>query len=227
MDIGDLLKNSDKLKEVLRRAIWDNDKKLAEALIPVVKDPELTYLYAFEIVQGKIKDEWEDIIAQDPLISYNYASRVLKRPFPKGEDIIAQDPYASYHYAKDVLKGPFPKGEDIIATNRDLSYYYAKKILKGPFPKGEEYAIAQDLYASYYYARDVLKGPFPKGEDAISENSELSYAYAQNILKDRFKKGEETIINDKKVLKEYMKFLKQIGKLDEFLEDHPEVKKEN
>jgi len=174
MNIGDLLKNSDKLKEALRRAIRDNDRKLAEILIPLVKDPYLTYLYAFEIVQDKIKDEWEDIIAQDPLISYNYASKVLHGPFPKGEDVIAQDPYTSY-----------------------------------------------------YYAKDALNGPFIKGEDAISKKSEFSYAYAQNILKDRFEKGEETIIKDKYYLEDYVEFLKEIGKLDEFLEDHPEVKEED
>jgi hypothetical protein len=28
-------------------------------------------------------------------------------------------------------------------------------------------------------------------------------------------------------LKEYIEFLKEIGKLDEFLKDHPEVKEEN
>jgi len=174
MDIGDLLKNPDKLKEALRRAIGNNDKKLAETLIPIVRNPELTYLYAAKIIKGKIKDEWEDIIAQDDVYSFYYARNILNGPFPKGEDVIAQDPYSSYYYAKDVLNGPFPKGEDAIATNRDLPYYYAKE-----------------------------------------------------ILKDRFRKGEKAIINYGRFLKEYIEFLKEIGKLDEFLKDHPEVKEEN
>jgi len=174
MDIVDLLKNSDKLKEALRRAIRDNNRKLAKILIPLVKDPYLTYLYAFEIIKGKIKDEWEDIIAQDP--------------------------YPSYYYAKDVLNSPFIKGEDAISKKSELSYMYVQNILKDRFEKGEE---------------------------AISKSDEYSFYYAKDVLKNRFEKGEETIINDKKVLKEYMKFLKEIGKLDEFLEDHPEVKLED
>jgi hypothetical protein len=174
MDVNDLLKDPDKLKKVLRRAIWNNDKKLAEILIPIVRDPRLTYLYAFEIVQDKIKDEWEDIISKDAECAYRYAFYILK--------------------------GPFPKGEDAISKVSDYSYYYAE---------------------------EILKGPFPKGEDAISRNDKLSYMYAKFILEDRFKKGEGTIIKDKYYLEDYIEFLKQIGKLDEFLKDHPEVKLED
>jgi hypothetical protein len=48
--------------------------------------------------------------------------------------------------------------------------------------------------------------------------------YAVNVLGNRFKKGEEAIIKDRYYLSEYIKFLRKIGKLDEFLKDHPEVK---
>jgi hypothetical protein len=172
MNISDLLKDPNKAKEVLEKAINSKDKELAELLIPIVKDPFLTYRYANEIVKGKIKNEWEDIIAQDSKISLDYALKVLHDPFPKGEDAIAQDPYSAYQYA-----------------------------------------------------RYVLYGPFPKGEDAISKDTYFSYGYAKEVLKDRFKKSERTIINGEKYLiKDYMKFLKQIGKLNEFLKDHPEVK---
>jgi len=39
-------------------------------------------------------------------------------------------------------------------------------------------------------------------------------------LGDRFPKGEEAIIKDRFYLSWYIKFLKEIGKLDEFLKDH-------
>ena len=148
MDVNDLLKNPDKLKKVLREAIWYNDRKLAEALIPLVKNPHLTYLYASEIIKGKIKDEWEDIIAQN------------------------------------------------------------------------------EVY-SFHYAKNILKGKFEKGEEVISKSTEYSFHYAQNILKSRFEEGEESIIKDNYYLKNYVEFLKQIGRLDEFLKDHPKIKLEN
>jgi hypothetical protein len=106
-----------------------------------------------------------------------------------------------------------------------LTYWYASNIVNGKIKDEWEEIIAQDLYASFNYALDVLHAPFPKGEDAISKNAYFSYRYAKEVLKDRFEKSEKTIINGKKYLIiKYMKFLKQIGKLDEFLKDHPEVK---
>jgi len=151
MNIEDLLKHPEKAQMALREAIWNNDAKLAEALIPIARDPHLTLNYAQNIVKGKVKIEFEDIIARD----------------------------------------------------------------------GE---------ASFYYAYEVLNGPFPRGEYAIAENEDLSLDYAIKVLKDRFPKGEEAIIyvalkhDDDVYLWRYTDFLKEIGKLDEFLKDHPEVK---
>jgi lambda repressor-like predicted transcriptional regulator len=170
MNIVDLLKDPKKAKELLNEAIINHNWKLARILIPIVKDPELTYKYADWISKKKVKDEWEDIIAKDAQYSFNYARYVLHGPFPKGEDTIAQDAFYSCSYAAEVLKGPFPKGED---------------------------TIARDAKNSYFYAKDALH--------------------------DRFIKGEKTIINSA-YLGYYINFLKEIGKLDEFLKDHPEVK---
>jgi hypothetical protein len=144
MNVIDLLKSKDKVKEILEKALQLKNKKLAEFLIPLAQDPYLTYRYAKEIVRGKVKDEWEDIIAQDPHSSFNYS-----------------------------------------------------------------------LY--------VLKGPFIKGEDAISKNAELSYVYAR-LLRNRFIKGEKIIIKvNTGFVNDYLRFLREIGKLEEFLKDHPEV----
>jgi len=100
MNISDLLKDPNKVKEVLTMAIDNKNKELAEMLIPIVKHPYLTYLYAEEIVKDKIKDEWEDIIAQDPDSIYAYAYTVLHKPFIKGEDAIINsewlEPYVEF-----------------------------------------------------------------------------------------------------------------------------------
>jgi len=140
MNIEDLLKDKIKAKKVLEKALVDGNKDLVKALIPIVKDPELTYFYAKDIVKGKIKDEFEDIIATSDRYSYFYAKNVLRSPFPKGEDNIALTLY-SYFYAKYVLNSPFPKGEDAIARDNYYSYDYAKDILKDRFIKGEKSII--------------------------------------------------------------------------------------
>jgi len=116
MNIEDLLKDSNKVKKVLEKIIDDKNKKLAEILIPIVKDPWLTYYYAGNIVKGKIKDEWEDILIQSIYMSYAYAYNVLKGPFPKGEKIFAKNDGYSYSYAKEILKGRFIEGEEVIVS---------------------------------------------------------------------------------------------------------------
>jgi len=203
MNLLDLLKDPSKAEKALRKAINTGERKLAKMLIPIVKDPGLTFRYALEIAENKIKDEWEDIITKDPLYSYRYASFVLHAPFPKGEDAIATNAYSSYYYAYEVLKGPFPKGEDVIAKDPTFSYLYAANVLQKPFIKGED-VIAKDPYYSYHYARDVSKGRFVKGENVIIDSGD--------------QEGE------KNYLIKYIDFLKTINKLDEFLKDHPEVK---
>jgi len=168
----DVLNNPNKIKKDLWKAITSRNKKLAEVLIPLAQDPYLTYEYAYYITCGKVKDEFEDIIAQDARFSYNYAKNILKGPFLKGENILSNDSNYAYLYARDVIRGPWSKGEDIIAS---------------------------DFWSANRYSQDVLK--------------------------DRFKKGEKAIISSpkKEYLKEYMDFLKSIGKLNEFLKDYPEI----
>jgi len=119
MNISDLLKNPDKAKEVLRDAIDDLNKELAEMLIPIVKDPYLTYKYAQRIVRKPIKDEWEDIIAQSAPVSCWYAENVLHGPFLKGEPTIAKDSLYSFDYAKNILKDRFLLGENIIIKDKE------------------------------------------------------------------------------------------------------------
>jgi lambda repressor-like predicted transcriptional regulator len=182
MNIGELIKDPFKASQILEKAIIEKNKELAEILIPIVKSSYLTTLYAKKIARSKIKDEWEDIIMQNPYNTFEYARTVLKKPFPRGEDVIANDPLVSFYYAKEVLKGPFLKGEDAIAKFPSLSLYYAKDVLHDRFPKGEKAII----------------------EDAINrDQSEEKKSYFGS----------------------YVKFLKSIGKLDEFLNDHPEVEK--
>jgi hypothetical protein len=132
MNISDLLKNPNKAKSLLEKALENEDKELAEVLIPLVKDPQLVYFYALKIAKGKIKDEWEDIIASDSTYSYWYSNNVLKRPFPKGEDAIAKDPYTAYNYARYILKDRFIKGEEAITNSFWVKEYveFLKKINK-------------------------------------------------------------------------------------------------
>lgn len=131
---------------------------------------------------GKLNDTQEKIIAKNTDNAYEYATFILRKPWPKGEDAISKDPEYSYWYACNILKQPFPKGEDVISKNSELSYMYA---------------------------RDVMKGKFPKGEDAIAKNASTVLFYAK-LIKNRFIKGEKTLtLKDNAYYKE--QYEKQFG----------------
>ena len=109
-------------------------------------------------VYGEVdKDKFEDAIAKNSLFSYDYATNIIKGPFPKGENSIAKNPYYAYVYSKYILNKPFPKGEDAISRRGDLAYKYARNVLKGPFPKGEETIKNSEFRDRYQYFLKELK----------------------------------------------------------------------
>lgn len=78
-----------------------------------------------------------------PTNTFNYAYRVIKKPYAAGEPTIATNAEVSYWYARDVLNGRFELGEPVIATDTRYAYNYAKYVLNGRFELGEN-AIASD-----------------------------------------------------------------------------------
>jgi len=69
-----------------------------------------------------------------------------------------------------------------------------------------------------------FKVKIPSLENLITQNPHLALSYIDNVIKDRWLPGEEAILKNEEDLEYYKDFLKSIGKLDEFLKDHPEVK---
>lgn len=57
-------------------------------------------------------------------------------------------------------------------------------------------------------------------EREITKDPEESLYFAKHVLKDAFPEGEDAIIENEDALEEYMKFLSEIGKLDDFLKRH-------
>ena len=58
--------------------------------------------------------ELEDLIATDPERSYRYATDVIQGHWERGENTISKNSYYSYYYAHDVIKGSFEKCHSII-----------------------------------------------------------------------------------------------------------------
>ena len=77
------------------------------------------------------KEMTKEKALKTPYDATYYAINVLQGPFPEGEDIIANDPFLSYEYADQALHGRFLKGENTIAKAKDneLAFWYADDIL--------------------------------------------------------------------------------------------------
>jgi hypothetical protein len=93
------------------------------------------------------------------------------------------------------------------------------KKLKLPSEK-EQLLIPFDILA-FDYLIQVKKTKWKEFEEKIAlRNSLIALRYAQEILKDRFKEAEPLIIKSTH-FKEYIKFLTNIKKLEEFKKDYP------
>jgi hypothetical protein len=164
MNIEELIKNPRKLEDVFENVVDAGNKKLADLLVPYIKDPYLIFRYA-QLVEDKVSSELEDIIAQDHFYSYLYAHNVLKGPFVKGEDTIATNGYSSYHYAKFALKNRFKKGEPTIIKEKNWLKSYMDflreinkldEFLKDyPELNSSIKSIGKDIYC--FSKRDTLK----------------------------------------------------------------------
>ena len=75
--------------------------------------------YCAAVADKKSKPERENLIIQDPVISY-YALYVIKGPWPRGEPIIMTSPRFVIAYAQHILKMRWPDAEAAIAD--DIRY---------------------------------------------------------------------------------------------------------
>lgn len=123
LNIDELIKNPDRLNDEFEEAIREHDLGTINLLVDYVKDPWLIYLYALQIVKGRVNERLENIIAQNPWASYWYAHEIIKGPWSKGEDAIAQDDYTAYGYVTHILKRSWPKGEDAIIGSEWERHY--------------------------------------------------------------------------------------------------------
>jgi len=94
----------------------------------------------------------EHIIAKDPEYALEYATNILKTPWPMGEPAIATQGWTALDYALLVLNGSFPTGEKAISKNAEYSFYYATKVLRKPFPLGENIIKSVPKFRNAYEA---------------------------------------------------------------------------
>lgn len=93
----------------------------------IFKDPEILYEYFSTIELNKDRwEEFEDILATDPITAVNSAKYLIQRRFIKAEEVIAGDGFAAYTYAVDVLK---KRWIDIKDINKETSKMAENSIL--------------------------------------------------------------------------------------------------
>jgi hypothetical protein len=113
----------------------------------------------------------------------------------EAEDVIMNDPEVSYEYARDVLKGRWLEGEKNILEleDPDIIINYAREIIKGRWTEGEKIILEiGDPFRILEYAQRVIKGRWTEGEKIILETGDPSAGispplyYSFYILKKRW-----------------------------------------
>jgi hypothetical protein len=189
--------SQDEINFVFEEALKEKDTEILEKLLPYISEPYLALKYVQEIAKRRVP-EIEHLIARDVDFVMKYIE-IIKEPFELAHRIIAIYPEYSYKYAL-ILGKPFPEGEDAIATSAEYSYLYAK---------------------------DILKGRFPKGESVISKDPKYAFYYIKDIIKDRVRQWEPILREDSEIWKQYLDFLKEIGKYTEWwAEEEKRLKKQ-
>jgi hypothetical protein len=189
--------DQDKINHIFEQALNTRDTELLEKLLPYISEPYLALKYVSEIAKKRVP-EVEHLIARDINFIFKYIE-ITHEPFELAHSLIATNPEYSYKYALTLGK-PFPEGEDAIATNAEYSYLYA---------------------------RDVLKGRFKKGEKVISTHPEFAFYYIRDIIKDRVKIWEPILRKDIEIWKQYLQFLKDVGRYTEWWSEEEErIKKQ-
>ena len=170
-------------------ALKEKDTEILEKLLPYISEPYLALKYVQEVAKKRVP-EIEHLIARDVDFVMKYVE-IIKEPFELAHRVIAIYPEHSYKYAL-ILGKPFSEGEDALATSAEYSYLYAK---------------------------NILKGRFLKGESTISKNPKYAFYYIRDIIKDRVRQWEPILRENSEIWRQYLDFLKEIGKYTEWWEE--------
>lgn len=153
-------------------------------------------------MNNKNRKNLEKIIAKDPELSFNYAWNILnkkgeilpRKRFLEGEKTIATDSDHSLEYAQHIIQGRFPEGEKAIARFAQNAYAYSTEVLNDErFPEGEEQIKKSDMYA-VWYAIDVLK---KRWDDPEVESRILRSNYAKGYTERFFGEKQEQYVPDR------------------------------
>lgn len=68
--------------------------------------------------------ELEKVIMKEPELAYLYASNILNRAWPEAEPYIMKVPFTAYKYARQVLKRRWPEAEPSINRDKVTSEFY-------------------------------------------------------------------------------------------------------
>ena len=103
----------------------------------------------------------EPLLALDPQIAYLYALKVLQGRFLDGEEVISRSPEWAVRYARFVLKRRFAIAERFIARDARWAYEYAAKVVKGRLPAKMHKrmkSMGDNHFAKKYLESDLCRG---------------------------------------------------------------------
>jgi hypothetical protein len=206
--------NSYVLSTVLMRVPIETKQEFKDIIF---KNPYYAYIYARDILKGRLPSAVEDLIATDVRLSYEYALNVLKGRFLKGEDIISKDPLYAAKYAIDVVKTSFKEGEKAIAEcpNSLLIEEYAKYCKMDRFPEGEARIIEGGSFVLGWYIEFLKK--INKYDKFINDHPEVaekidSTTQAMSALDVHIPNIDELLVDKYKAKKALQRYIEERNK---------------
>jgi hypothetical protein len=170
-------------------------------------DPQMIIDFCEE--KGRVP-QIEGQVIHCPILSCDYAIRVIKGRWEEAEEKISQDENSSIRYANYALKDRFPAYEKNIIKNREKIIEYCVSIQKR-LPEAEPLLAKGAMDDIFKYAKQVIKGRFELAEPKIITKPKwiLSYSDALGMKISEEMHNAMTMFSfqdpNNKVVKEYFK----------------------
>lgn len=106
--------------------IYAQGKRVPEYESIFLLDPKEAYEYMLKNIQTR-DPKFEKVIFRSPVYSYELA-KMLNQPIPEAEPAIARSAMMAYDYATKILKKPFKLGEPAIMSDYSLAKKYKQAL---------------------------------------------------------------------------------------------------
>lgn len=176
------MKFSELVKEILQESSPFRGFDVKERISNLSKRSPAKALH-FAMNQGKRIKEVEAILINNPLLAADYASFVIRGPWPEAEDSILKNAYAIYRYTMIAKEKRWPEAEEKLLDAPDVAVKYASKFNLGRWPELEQRILDWGLPdVAVDYADRIIGDRWPEAEELIMSDRDSKEKYINEFI---------------------------------------------